>query len=156
MCIISTNAGITAGTYGFMIKNLLIYLLLTLSSTVYSAQSILEARIMTISMGGYPNFLYQIPYEEQVYNVVSDLLKPLSIKITVEYRPWRNIPKIINELNHATVAPIGISSSIPTGFIYSIPFSIAASQSIVLILKDTEDNKKFMVTFNYQLRSKMK
>lgn len=139
-----------------MIKKLLLSSLLIFSYLSYAAQGILESKSITISMGGFPNFIYQIPYEEQVHNVVTDILKPVGIAVEIEYRPWKTIPKVLTEINRATVAPMGVSSSVPNGFIYSLPFSIAASQSIVLILKDTAENKKFLVTFNYQLRSKMK
>lgn len=139
-----------------MIKSLVFLILLAVNSIAYSAQDILVSRKLTISLGGFPNFLYQIPYEDQVHNVVTDILKPLNIAVEVEYRPWKAIPKVITDLNYATVASIGAGGSIPTGYISSINFSIASSQSVALILKDSDDNRKFLSTFNYHLKLKMR
>lgn len=139
-----------------MIKSLVFFILIAVNSISYSAQDILVSRKLIISHGGFPNFLYQIPYEDQVHNVVTDILKPLNIAVEVEYRPWKAIPKVITDLNYATVASIGAGGSIPTGYISSINFSIASSQSVALILNDSDENRKFLSTFNYHLKLKMR
>lgn len=128
--------------------------LVTISFDVRSSETAdpnIEYKSITITLGGSPNFLYLIPYEDQIRNFLSGVLLNKNTTVNVEYHPWNTAPKFLQLPGYATVANIPEGFDLPSTYISSYRFSVANGKDISLIMANNEKNKAFMKKFNRAL-----
>lgn len=121
------------------------------------AGPVMNGRELTLSLGGYPNFLYFTSYDTQIANRLVPLFQRHGVRVTVEYHPWATVPKFINQFDHGTVAPVyGDGKALVKGYIYSTRFDIDVDRDLAVILKDTVENRLTLELINHALESTTK
>lgn len=132
-------------------KRILTIFMLCFSFIAAKAQDTSEYKSITITLGGSPNFLYLVPYEEQIKNYLTSLLASKNVAVNTEYHPWNTAPKFLQLSGYATVANIPEGNDLPNTYIASYRFSVANGKDISLIMSNNDKNKLFMKKFNKAL-----
>jgi hypothetical protein len=132
-------------------KRLLVILILCFSFIVAKAQDNSEYKSITITLGGSPNFIYLIPFEDQIKNYLTGILASKNVVVNMEYHPWSTTSKFLQLYGYATVANIPEGYELPSSYISSYRFSVANGKDISLIMVNNDKNKIFMRKFNKAL-----